>query len=1802
MKRVFLHGELGKKFGKEWKLDVSSPSEAVSALFANDREIESYLNKKEKAGIHYGIKKEKSDNFIDQVDYVLPTKEDIHIFPMPQGSGFVGSLFMMAIQTAASMYISKKISEAMERDDSTLVAQTQSFLFNGSDNRYQQGATVPLGYGRMKIGSNVISSCIVNYDYDSEKGQIFNFKKGLYSLVPSYSKYYLPQGCLFSAFALNLFDGSSDFKASDPAYQFLKNNLPTTYFGANDGIYGQYTDADTYARSVTTVKQEKTGNAVAGYFYYNYNWLKGVNIDRMGVKGVDGNWTTVSKADNTYKVKESDASTSSYVCLQSVPLPDDEVKEKEFYPISFAEDGEIEYIAGKDKSFEGFFPIPVGQRWRNGNKNDGVGWFKLESTSIYKAVDLACEGPIDGLCDKNGETLVFNKESKKITDPSDPRFLRNPDDDYLQGVILDDAQVKEVNLGTVPPKDAYNINEFDIDIGQSRGGVIGTNDQSLLDPQYLFSANTKDINAPLYGPREINPNNIIGNANNLQPFEKNKTYKQGDYISYQEGAGEKYTYKINTSLANPFSRHASHNYSESETEIVYVGAGDAAEFYTTTPLINGYQTFYGEYVNIDEDKFYEDGDLVRSARHDGGVEYYQMGADARDFLGTFDEEATYEGQEGKVLMQKLSEEKNTTSPIYKITGDYSPGKTIQVTPEITRPFGFQDFTKQLSAKDRGNDKKVTTTDPIYILQNTEDVEVSAREWASEAQLTPGQIPELWQSIKINGVKDVKNGPGGPGEEGEDRDDLRTKIFLLAGTADQVAIRSSEEEYYVSHTVINPLVEELYVTIQLDQLSYIYEGDTVEVTYKIGKLWNWIMTAYQVYHGAMLGKYLYDATLQARVSIAAAKDPMLLDLVPAAAELGSGDLLAAGYEVAMLAAWTVIKGFINPDDGWNIGTKIENAGEIWPNKAKFRIKYGNEGETPFSTDIYIYGVATSSYRKDVKIYLPKNPSRKDRIVKVYKLNRERNPVKEGEQAARYKETFLLSGVTEITPVQLSYPNSVVIGTRVNAKDVSSIPTRNYHLKLKKVAVPSNYSPETRRYNGNWDGRFEGQASKDDPVPEEAKLWTDNPAWCLYDLISSKRYGVGKFGIKPENIDRWTLYRIAKYCDEFIPTGYSSKTPKRKFSLSGENTISITAEGPYDDADFQGEYNHTNKKLAIYYNHGICESIKIIGTTLSGKKIILERNPAQESGECAVEIDYPLVEPRYTLNAFLMNSQNAFKLINEFAAIFRAFAYWSGGAINFFQDQKKDSVMLFANNNISKEGFSYSSTPKTSRTNSCKIKYVDKYNMFRAKMEHSEDRKSIQENNIIEQTIDGFGITSQAQAKRAADFLVKGANMETELLSFVTSSLGSYLKPGDVIDVLDNKRTIGRFAGKIVDVEISGDGKTAELMVDYPIRTIIEEDDKDTWKQITIYNTSGNQTIESLDDLGEVTDQQIEDMRAEQIKKFTVNKIYENDTKLRLVNNPYSHVTGEYTWVEALKDAEERGGILATINNEMDQVMVQAMLPEDEMAWIGGYYLELPIPEKFIWHQPQECDSNEITFFSWLDGYPRVAKEIESDLASEGNLETDHICPLGTLDIAADNEFPGEIFIAVSGSENNSIHGDWVTLSGDTKLGYILEKQADESFFNLKDTKGTTFMMEDSVNLAEPKKYKILNIAESSNGVYNIQGLEYNEDKFDNIERDLSLTQPKSPVIFTENSIDPPSEITVEILSEDIKNNIPYGVKATWSMVIAAASYRVQFFNENILLATFEVPNDKTAETISHEFRSERVVENGTYYARVYSVTT
>lgn len=105
----------------------------------------------------------------------------------------------------------------------------------------------------------------------------------------------------------------------------------------------------------------------------------------------------------------------------------------------------------------------------------------------------------------------------------------------------------------------------------------------------------------------------------------------------------------------------------------------------------------------------------------------------------------------------------------------------------------------------------------------------------------------------------------------------------------------------------------------------------------------------------------------------------------------------------------------------------------------------------------------------------------------------------------------------------YPHTAAIAMAGNAESMgTSIPPRSYHVRGLLVNVPSNYDPIGRTYSGIWDGTFK-------------IAWTNNPAWVFYDLLINDRYGLGEF-IKPEIVDKWSLYTIAQYCDVPVKSGY------------------------------------------------------------------------------------------------------------------------------------------------------------------------------------------------------------------------------------------------------------------------------------------------------------------------------------------------------------------------------------------------------------------------------------------------------------------------------------------------------------------------------------------------------------------------------------------------------------------------------------------------------------------------------------------
>lgn len=119
----------------------------------------------------------------------------------------------------------------------------------------------------------------------------------------------------------------------------------------------------------------------------------------------------------------------------------------------------------------------------------------------------------------------------------------------------------------------------------------------------------------------------------------------------------------------------------------------------------------------------------------------------------------------------------------------------------------------------------------------------------------------------------------------------------------------------------------------------------------------------------------------------------------------------------------------------------------------------------------------------------------------------------------------SSYTEIIDARLTYPDSALIGLQVDARQFGSdIPSRSYDVKGRIIRVPNNYNPSSRKYTGLWDGTFK-------------LAWTDNPAWIYLDLATHPRYGAGL-----ENVDKWSLYQIAQYCDELVPNGYGNKEPR------------------------------------------------------------------------------------------------------------------------------------------------------------------------------------------------------------------------------------------------------------------------------------------------------------------------------------------------------------------------------------------------------------------------------------------------------------------------------------------------------------------------------------------------------------------------------------------------------------------------------------------------------------------------------------
>jgi hypothetical protein len=731
----------------------------------------------------------------------------------------------------------------------------------------------------------------------------------------------------------------------------------------------------------------------------------------------------------------------------------------------------------------------------------------------------------------------------------------------------------------------------------------------------------------------------------------------------------------------------------------------------------------------------------------------------------------------------------------------------------------------------------------------------------------------------------------------------------------------------------------------------------------------------------------------------------------------------------LTAGTIVPSIVNIEI--ETGIINENGSEKFSEKKVFQIvalvqgqtiiDLGSEDSAKFANDEYTFikTISTSNNNKNVfeSFKLPvlneidTSNGIKKRYIKVTKLSTETN-------SSLIKKDISLLKITEIIPMNLSYPFSALIGIKIDSRSFSSIPTRTYDCKLKKVKVPSNYKPcfsngkdkryyanindynaakikgDTLIYDNDWDGTFNSELQ-----------WTDNPAWIMYDLLTSQRYGLGQY-IDSTKVDKWALYKIAKFCDAVDDNGYFIGVPD---SLGG-------------------------------------------------------------------------LEPRFSCNILFQEGTKIFDSLNVIASLFRGAIYYANSEIKFLDDRPKDPVALFTNSNVKDGFFNYTNYKRDEQFNAIEVVYIDRFENFLTKVEYVEDEEDIRKRGIFKKTINSLGVTSRAMARRIGQHLIFQTLKENQSISF-TAGLESLLcRPGDLIIVEDELKSLKSNFGKVLSID-----KTAKSL-----RLEDKFSNTDYTGKITVYTPTGYNTISDLNN--------INSLRRNRLTGFQLTGSFASPTYNSLTGNyMFSYYSNGFSaGITSLNDS---------LNNEYavytGSQSKYCYFSTGYTGWVfstGKAFSDNNLYDKFITQ-----NTGDFSFYSLNRG---SGNAYSTSFASRRS---------GSL-ISMSGKFNNGIKNSTNGPLTNELHGlldseinisslPQITtfhISGVVDKDYGCEVFVDQSDINYSLV---PFVKEGSVyrfqrNNITDSVYKIIAIKEDNINEYTMIANKFNKDKYSLIENDIT----------------------------------------------------------------------------------------------------
>ncbi|EPO1884239.1 host specificity protein J [Citrobacter freundii] len=248
--------------------------------------------------------------------------------------------------------------------------------------------------------------------------------------------------------------------------------------------------------------------------------------------------------------------------------------------------------------------------------------------------------------------------------------------------------------------------------------------------------------------------------------------------------------------------------------------------------------------------------------------------------------------------------------------------------------------------------------------------------------------------------------------------------------------------------------------------------------------------------------------------------------------GTENEINVGSEVSSATAWT--RTFTNSQLSavrlrlkWPSLFKQEDNGDLVGYSINYAVDLQTDGgtwQTVLNTSVT--GKTTSGYERSHRIDLPQAGS--TWTIRLRKITVDANSAKIGD-------TMTLQSFTEVIDAKLRYPNTALLYIEFDSSQFNgSIPQISCEPKMRVIRVPDNYDPAMRVYSGTWHGAFKW-------------AWTDNPAWIFYDLVVSDRFGLGH-RLTAANIDKWTLYQVAQYCDQPVPDGKGGSGTEPRYTCN------------------------------------------------------------------------------------------------------------------------------------------------------------------------------------------------------------------------------------------------------------------------------------------------------------------------------------------------------------------------------------------------------------------------------------------------------------------------------------------------------------------------------------------------------------------------------------------------------------------------------------------------------------------------------